>query len=193
MNTWITIILICIALVFSAFGSAPAATGNPGQAVTQDVTDTNPDQLSEKTQDSDQNDFTWQIQLRDYQIADHLHTDEGVQQYEGDVLDVPHDDAPEAGNVYLILTMTISKSRTGGGTFSWKKFTVVDEAGNVYQRMSNDSFISMHTFKRLPGTSLQIGENKGSICLEIPQGASEGSLKICYDAGDEGINTITIK
>ena len=147
----------------------------------------------QSSEDSDQSAFTWQIEVRKSEIVDHLHTDEGVPQYEGDVLDVAHDNAPTEGNVYLILTMTITKSRTGGSAFKWDNLTVVDQGGNTYHRMENDSFLSVHTYNRLPGTSLQIGENKGSICLEIPENAGKGNLKLCYDGGEEGVNTISIQ
>ena len=146
-----------------------------------------------EVKDSDQSRFTWQIELRNSEVKASLHTDEGVQQYDGEVLNVSHDNAPTEGNVYLILTMTITKSRTGGSAFKWDNLTVVDQDGNTYHRMENDSFLSVHTYNRLPGTSLQIGENKGSICLEIPENAGKGNLKLCYDGGEEGVNTISIQ
>ena len=166
-------LLLCLAMVLTACGG-----GGSKQAAVKD---------------SDQSAFTWQIELRAHDVKDKLHTDEGVPQYEGDVLDVAHDNAPSEGNVFLILTMTITKSKTGGGAFDWGKLSVVDADGNRYSRMDNDSFLSVHTYNRLPGTALQIGENKGSICLEIPEKVSKGGLQLEYDAGDEGTNTITIQ
>ena len=103
-----------------------------------------------------------------------------------------HDDAPSEGKVFLILTMTITKQKTGGGQFDWARLTVKDASGNVYHRMENDAFLSNHTYNRMPGTSLQIGENRGSICLELPPEAAKGGLTLCYDAGDEGENTTAI-
>ncbi len=167
---WLLAVLLCMALTLSACGG-----GKPEDAQGQEA-------------DS----FTWQIELRKSEIVDGLHTDEGVQQYEGDVLDVAHDNAPSEGNVFLILTMTVTKTQTGGEPFDWKKLTVMDADGNTYARLENDSFLSVHTYKRLPGTALQIGENKGSICFEIPQNTDRGGLKLCYDAGAEGVQTLSI-
>ena len=167
------LMLICLALTLCACGgqgAKPAA----------------------KVENSDQSAFTWGIELRKSEVKEKLHTDEGVQQYDGGVLNVLHDDAPSEGKVFLILTMTITKQKTGGGQFDWARLTVKDASGNVYHRMENDAFLSNHTYNRMPGTSLQIGENRGSICLELPPEAAKGGLTLCYDAGDEGENTTAI-
>lgn len=147
----------------------------------------------EQAQSSGQSAFTWQIELQKCEVRDKLHTDEGIQQYDGSVLNTAHDEVPQAGSVFLILTMTVTKSGTGGSPFEWSNLTVRDASGNAYTRMENDSFLSEHIYNRLPGTRLQIGENRGSICLELPEKAVKGKLTLCYDAGDEGVNTLNIK
>lgn len=141
---------------------------------------------------SDQSKFTWQIDLRQAEVRESLHTDAGVTQYDGDVLDVAYDDAPEEGKVYLILTLTVTKAVAGGGAFEWSRLSVCDADGNSYGRMENDAFLASHTYKRMPGTPLQIGENKGSICFELPADATKGTLTLVYDAEDEGENALPI-
>ena len=121
---------------------------------------------------SDQSKFTWQIEVSKAEVRDKLHTDEGIAQYDGGISDVAYDNAPAAGNSFVILTLTVTKAQAGGGGFDWKKLTLKDADGNSYSRMENDSFLSSHTYKRMPGTALQIGENKGSICFEIPAKAA---------------------
>ena len=138
---------------------------------------------------SDQSKFTWQIQVSKVEVKDKLHTDAGVPQYDCGITDVAYDNAPAEGNAYVVLTMVVSKAAAGGGSFDWKKLSLKDADGNAYARMENDSFLSNHTYKRMAGTALQIGENKGSICFEIPAKAAQGALTLCYDAGDQGINT----
>ena len=138
---------------------------------------------------SDQSRFTWQLQLSSAEIKDKLHTDEGIAQYDGGISDIAHDNAPAEGNSFVILTLTVTKAQAGGGGFDWKKLSLKDADGNSYSRMENDSFLTNHSYKRMPGTALQIGENKGSICFEIPAKAAQGALTLCYDAGDQGINT----
>lgn len=138
---------------------------------------------------SDQSKFTWQISVSKAEVKDKLHTDAGVPQYDGGITDVSYDNAPADGNSFVVLTLVINKAAAGGGSFDWKKLTLKDADGNSYPRMENDSFLSSHTYKRMPGTALQIGENKGSICFEIPAKAASGQLALCYDAGDEGVNT----
>ena len=165
-------VLLLIALMFSlcACSSKKEETAAPAAA-------------------SDQSAFTWQIEVRQCEVKDKLHTDAGVQQYEGDVLDVAYDNAPAEGSSFVVLTLTVAKAAAGGGSFDWKKLSIQDAGGNAYSRMENDSFLSNHTYKRMAGTALQIGENKGSICFEIPAAAAKGALTLCYDAGDQGINT----
>lgn len=142
---------------------------------------------------SDQSKFTWQIELRGSEVKDKLHTDAGVAQYDGGVMDVDYDEIPADGSRFLILTLTVTKSKAGGGAFDWKKLCVQDASGNSYSRMENDAFLSNHTYNRMPGTALQIGENKGSICIEIPTDAVGGPLVLVYDAGDEGKNILPIQ
>ncbi len=142
---------------------------------------------------SDQSAFTWQIQLLGYEVKTALHTDAGVPQYDGAVLDVAYDNAPSEGCTFLILTLDIQKSRAGGGGFDWQKLTVRDADGNAYSRMADDAFLSSHTYNRLPGTALQIGGSRGSICFEIPEKAAKGEMTLVYAAGDEGENTLPIQ
>lgn len=138
---------------------------------------------------SDQSKFTWQIQVNKTEVFDKLHTDAGIAQYDGGITDVAYDNAPSEGNCYVVLTMVVTKAAAGGGSFDWKKLSLKDADGNAYARMENDSFLSNHTYKRMAGTALQIGENKGSICFEIPASAAKSALTLCYDAGDQGVNT----
>lgn len=171
------ILIAALALCLCACGSKEVQKEAPAAAVTA----------------SDQSQFTWQIELRDSAIKDALHTDAGVTQYDGGVLDVAYDNAPASGNKFLILTLTVTKAAAGGGSFDWKKLSVQDSDGNSYVRMENDAFLSTHTYKRMPGTALQIGENKGSICIEIPAKTAEGTLTLVYDAGDQGMNKLPIQ
>ncbi len=138
-------------------------------------------------------DFTWQIELRGAEVKESLHTDAGVPQYDGEVLDVAFDNEPTEGYKFLILTLTVTKNAAGGGAFKWENLSVVDADGNTYSRMENDSFLDSHAYKRMAGTALQIGENKGSICFEIPVEVADGTLTLRYDAGEEGINEISIQ
>lgn len=137
--------------------------------------------------------FPWTVELRAAQIKDALHTEAGLEQYDGTIVDMDYDNAPSAGHVFLILTLTITKTGTGGSSFDWTKLSLLDEAGNVYNRMENDTFIQNHQYNRLASTPLQIGEHKGSICFEIPADQTEGTFILQYDAGDVGMLTLSVK
>lgn len=169
------------------------ATAQETEAASAEATEEAADEAAEETAAEGSGEFTWQIELRGVEVKESLHTDAGVPQYDGEVLDVAFDNEPAEGCSFLILTLTVTKSAAGGGAFDWDKLTVVDESGNAYNRMENDSFLDSHAYNRMAGTSLQIGENKGSICFEIPTDVINGKLVLNYDAGDEGINSIEIQ
>lgn len=137
--------------------------------------------------------FPYTVELRDAQIKDALHTEAGVTQYDGSVVDVDYDNAPSSGNVFLILTLKIVKSGVGGGSFEWTKLSLLDEIGNTYSRMENDTFLQNHQYSRLASTPLQIGEHKGSICFEIPSVQANGTFTLQYDAGDAGVLTLSVR
>lgn len=173
------------------------AAGEPTEEAAEEPADEAADEAAEEAVETAASEgsgaFTWQIELRGAEVKESLHTDAGVPQYDGEVLDVAFDNEPAEGCSFLILTLTVTKSAAGGGAFDWDKLTVVDENGNAYNRMENDSFLDSHAYRRMAGTSLQIGENKGSICFEIPTEVASGKLVLNYDAGDEGINSIEIQ
>lgn len=136
--------------------------------------------------------FPWTVELRNAQIKNALHTAAGLEQYDGTIVDVDYDDAPSEGRVFLILTLTITKSGTGGSSFDWKKLSLRDGTGNSYNRMENDTFLQTHQYNRLASTPLQIGEHKGSICFEIPADQADGTFTLQYDAGDVGTLELSV-
>ena len=136
--------------------------------------------------------FPWTVELRGAEIKDSLYTQAGLKQYDGSIMDVDYSDSPSDGNVFLILTLTISKTATGGGQFQWDKLTVADGDGNTYSRMENDAFLQNHQYNRMASTPLQIGEHKGSVCFEVPADRAEGTFTLQYDAGDAGMLTLPV-
>ena len=145
---------------------------------------------------SDQSAFTWQIQLLGYEVKTALHTDAGVPQYDGAVLDVAYDNAPSEGCTFLILTLDIQKSRAGGGGFDWQKLTVRDENGNVtqwgVQISTNDPFM----FSPFALQNSENGENlmtsDGKTALFNTEGNAEAlqflvDLSQKYQAMPEGV------
>lgn len=136
--------------------------------------------------------FPWTVELRNAQIKDALHTAAGLEQYDGSIVDVDYDNAPSEGQVFLILTLTISKTGTGGGSFDWTKLSLLDDAGNAYGRMENDTFLQNHQYNRLASTPLQIGEHKGSICFEIPSDRADKAFTLQYDVGDVGTLELSV-
>jgi hypothetical protein len=128
--------------------------------------------------------LAWQIQVSRFEIKDSLNTVESVTQYNGSKIDVEHKQTPQAGFVYLIMNVTVSKtSNQSAIPFDWQWLTVKDASGNPYHRLENDTFIEQFQFSpRITGLQLRLGEYRGWLCYEIPASAAMGKLTLAYTA-----------
>ncbi len=159
--------------------AAPAETDAPAQAESESIV-------------AALEGFPWTMELRGADVRESLFTQAGLKQYDGSIMDVDYSDSPSDGNVFLILTLIISKTATGGSQFAWDKLAVADGDGNTYSRMENDTFLQNHQYNRMASTPLQIGEHKGSVCFEVPADKAEGTFTLQYDAGDVGMLTLPV-
>lgn len=128
--------------------------------------------------------LTWQIEVSKLEIKDNLNNVESVTQYDGSKIDVVHSQSPEAGNVYLIMDVTISKTNNQSATpFNWQWLVVEDASGNSYHRLENDTFLEIYRYKpRITGLELRFGQNIGWMCYEIPASVATGKLTLAYTA-----------
>ncbi len=134
----------------------------------------------------------WKIDLSKFDVKSKLESVQTVQQYVGST-DVVHQQYPGKGDVYLIMQVTVSKENTQPTPFDWSKLTVLDDAGNSYQRSSNNSFLELFNYTpRMTGLELQLGEYQGWICYEIPAQAANGKLTLVY-AGEGSQQEIVVK
>jgi hypothetical protein len=124
----------------------------------------------------------WEIDLSKFAVKSKLESIETVQQYVGSYEEV-HQQSPAAGNVYLIMKLTISKQGSETTPFDWNKLIVQDIAGNTYQRMSNDTFLEQFKYTpRMTGLEIKFGVNSGWLCYEIPAQAAKSRLSLEYNA-----------
>ena len=128
--------------------------------------------------------LTWQIEVSKLEIKENLNNVESVTQYDGSKIDVVHSQSPEAGNVYLIMDVTISKTNNQSATpFNWQWLVVEDASGNSYHRLENDTFLEIYRYKpRITGLELRFGQNIGWMCYEIPASVATGKLTLAYTA-----------
>jgi hypothetical protein len=125
----------------------------------------------------------WTVEVSKYELKDSLSTVEVVTQYNGTKINVPHQQSPASGNIYLILEMTVSKTGSESVPFDWTKLTVQDNAGNVYPRSNNDTFLEQYNYTpRMTGLEIRFGVNEGWLCFEIPTQAANGKLTLAYTA-----------
>lgn len=128
--------------------------------------------------------YDWELSVVKTEIKEKLHTDAGVTRYDGTTAATAYDDAPQAGDVFLLVELTADKTKPGGEAFIWNKLSVQDANGNSYARMENDSFISSHNYKRLPGTDLKLGNNTGWVAFEIPAKSADEKLVLVYSPSE---------
>jgi hypothetical protein len=124
----------------------------------------------------------WKVDLSKFEVKNKLEIIETVAQYVGSTEEV-RIQFPTEGNVYLILKVIISKQGIESTSFDWSKLTVQDNAGNSYQRDSNDTFLEQFKYTpRMTGLEIKFGVNEGWICYEIPLQAANGTLNLVYSA-----------
>ena len=126
-------------------------------------------------------DDSWIVRVIDVETRGSLTTKTQVKQYDGSMKDVDYDNEPSAGNIYCLINMSISKTAAGGSSFEWERLHIIGDDGMSYNRIE-DIFLSNHGYDRLPGTDLQIGDNNGWICFELPQDVKV--QKLIYETDD---------
>jgi len=128
--------------------------------------------------------LTWQIEVSKFEIKDSLNAVESVSQYNGSKIDVVHTQSPDAGNVYLIMNVAVSKTDNQSTTpFDWQWLVVNDSSGNSYHRLENDTFLVQYQYTpRITGLELRFGGNSGWMCYEIPASVASGKLTLAYTA-----------
>jgi hypothetical protein len=135
-------------------------------------------------QPTDNPNLIWNVDLLKFEVKDKLENIETVPQYVGSTEEV-HYQYPDEGNVFLIMEVNISKPGTDVTPFDWSKLTVQDEAGNIFQRDSNDTFLEQFEYTpRITGLEIKFGVNEGWLCYEIPAQSAKGKLTLIYS--DEG-------
>jgi hypothetical protein len=126
--------------------------------------------------------LVWAVELSKFEVKNKLESVETVAQYNGSY-DQLHQQSPTAGNVYLIMDLTVTKQGSATTPFDWSKLAVQDSAGNSYQRISNDTFLELYKYTpRMTGLEIKFGVNEGWLCYEIPAQAANGKLTLNYSA-----------
>ncbi len=126
----------------------------------------------------------WQVTVAKFEIKNSLHSTELVTQYNGSKINVDHAQTPDAGTVYLIINVTITKTDDQStAPFDWQWLVVKDASGNAYPRLANDTFLEQYQYTpRITGLELRFGENNGWMCYQIPASAAAGKLTLAYTA-----------
>lgn len=133
----------------------------------------------------------WKIKVVDVQITTSLESVSTFIEYGGDTTEIDNNNEAHSGNVYLVVNVNLEKSRVGGKGFDWKETYLIDEQGNKYHRMENDTFLATHGYKRLQSTKIMIS-NEGFIAFEVPDTATKKNLFFIHESAD-GVNKVLLK
>lgn len=136
--------------------------------------------------------FLWGVEVLHWEVASDLSATEAAVQYNGDVVQIAHEEKPSAGNTFLLVELRIQKQKIGPGVFKWANVYVEDAEGNRYARHENDTFLQVYQFKRLKATDLTLGTNEGFACFEIPEFAADTPLALVYEA-PEGLLRVALE
>jgi hypothetical protein len=143
-----------------------------------------------KTGYSNQDNLSWRLYIRDFQITSKLQTDQTITHYDGSSEIKTITDEATANTTFLLLKLEINKAESGSGVFVWDNLYLVDKSGTKYHRII-DSFLKNHNFERLPSIDISFGNNVGWIAFEISNTSATQKLTVVY-ISDEGENRIPV-
>jgi hypothetical protein len=126
----------------------------------------------------------WSVEIVKAEVALGLSGNQSQLQYGGTIIEIPLEQLPKDGCLFLILEMTVEKTGTGRSTFSWKDTYITDADGNKYTRHENDTFLNALGFTRLKATDIAFGFSEGYVCYEIPIEAARGNLWFIHESDD---------
>jgi hypothetical protein len=129
----------------------------------------------------------WNVEIKQAKAATSLSAYKSSLQYGGTVIEIPFEQLPKDGYLFLLLNMTVEKIDSGKSTFSWKGAYIIDSDGNKYARHENDTFLDALKFKRLKATDIVLGLNEGYVCYEIPIKTAKNNLWFIYESDDDYI------
>ena len=127
----------------------------------------------------------WEVSVARAAAASVLAGSQSSLQYDGTLINIPLEQMPKAGCAFLLLEITVEKTGTGKGAFSWPNACVADAEGNRHPRHENDTFLDILGYKRIKATDITFGVSEGSACFEVPESALDGPLWFLYES-DEG-------
>lgn len=134
--------------------------------------------------------LSWTLNVQECQVKDKLEAVDDVRQYDGSIAKVPHNNAPAAGNVFLLVKLEAKKNIAGNHPLQWQDVTLQDSKGNSYNRVQ-DVFLTDYKYDRLSATDLKLDSN-GWVCFEIPAESAKDEMKLVYADGDKK-NFMTVK
>lgn len=126
--------------------------------------------------------LSWTINVQECQVRDKLEVVDDVRQYDGSIAKVPHNNAPAAGNVFLLVKLEAKKNIAGNHPLQWQAVVLQDSKGNSYNRVQ-DVFLTDYKYDRLSATDLKLDSN-GWVCFEIPTESVKDGMKLVYTDGD---------
>ena len=134
--------------------------------------------------------LSWTLNVQECQVKDKLEAVDDVRQYDGSIAKVPHNNNPDAGNVFLLVKLEAKKNIAGNHPLQWQDVTLQDGKGNSYNRVQ-DVFLTDYKYDRLSATDLKLDSN-GWVCFEIPAESAKDEMKLVYADGDKK-NFMTVK
>lgn len=144
---------------------------------TENVT-TATEAATEKDNSSSASVAGWKIEFEDSLVDHSLENAKAVLGY-GEVETSNYKKEAGDGKVYCLIKLKIKKEDSSE-VIDWSKLKLKDNNGTEYTRLQ-DEFISDLGMKRLPGTTLNFGENEGWICFEVDENAQKFTLEYQFE------------
>ena len=136
----------------------------------------------------DQSAFTWKLEILGAQRCEGLHAVQQTTQYDGTVSETEYEKQPQEGQVFLLVNLRVHKLIAGGPAVCRSDTALQAPDGSRYARLA-DNFLQDYGYSRMPAADLQLKENEGWVCFEVPAQLQNGSWAL-VNTSSEGENSV---
>lgn len=175
---------VCVgAITFIGCGSTheDKAVNSKEAVATSIKADSDTNAMSNGDEDTGEDEVSvagWKINFEDSLVDHSLENAKAVLGY-GEVETSNYKKEAGDGKVFCLIKLKLKKEDSSE-VIDWSKLKLKDDKGAEYTRVE-DEFISDLGMKRLPGTTLNFGENEGWICFEVDENAQKFTLEYPFE------------
>lgn len=110
----------------------------------------------------------WSLTIGSVETKDELHTTQYNTNYDGSVSTIDYDNVPSSGNVYAIVSVTVSKGSSSAAALDVSSLKLVVDGVSYSAVTPVASFLGNHNYSTFTGESV-LASSTGSVAFEVPE------------------------